>query len=148
MATVADPKPPSARSVARVRTLVVDDSPACLALIFSFLEKAPVLALTGIASDPLEALRHLELHQVDLVLLDVKMPQMDGFEVTRRIRLQHPKIQIVMLSDESCAVTLEECRTHGAHGFVPKSDVAKMLLPMIHQLFELEDSPHWTAQRL
>lgn len=131
----------------RVRTLVVDDSPACLASIFLLLERMPVLALTGIASDLREALRHLKTQQVDLVLLDVKMPEMDGLEAANRILSEHPKVQVIMLT-ESTEVTVQECLASGARGCVRKADVAKTLLPAIYELFDLKEAPHWSALRL
>jgi two-component system sensor histidine kinase/response regulator len=84
-----------------VHLLIVDDQPANLQLMRSLLA-APALSIASAGSGP-EALAQLDLQMADLILLDVRMPGMDGFEVCRRIR-EHPgfaDIPIIFLSAAS-----------------------------------------------
>src|ERR1044071_1562363 len=76
--------------------LIVDDNPQNVELLQAFLESLPVRIIT--AGDGLEALRQVAEHNPDLVLLDIMMPQMSGFQVCRRLKTD-PKtkdIQILM----------------------------------------------------
>src|SRR5689334_20663823 len=59
--------------------LIVDDNPQNVELLQAFLESLPVRLVT--ASDGLEALRKVEEHSPDLILLDIMMPHMSGFQV-------------------------------------------------------------------
>src|SRR3954462_15331311 len=76
--------------VAGCRVLVADDSPFALELIKAILEKAGCVNLTG-AGGGKEALAFAEGAAVGLVLLDVTMPDMNGYEVTRQLRAKPPK---------------------------------------------------------
>src|SRR5687768_12001467 len=76
--------------------LIVDDNPQNVELLQAFLESLPVKIVT--AGDGVEALRKVDEHHPDLILLDIMMPQMSGFQVCRRIK-ESPKtrdIQVLM----------------------------------------------------
>lgn len=86
------------------KVLVVEDSPFFLNQVSSFMEDAGYSVLK--ARDGVEALKCLEQNQVDLVLTDIEMPNMDGFELTRQLRendaFAHlPVIAITSLSGTS-----------------------------------------------
>jgi len=70
--------------VARSRVLIVDDNPQNLELLVAYLESLGCQVLT--ATDGLEALERVQQDQVDLILLDVMMPRMSGFEVCRKLK--------------------------------------------------------------
>src|SRR5271169_2880324 len=78
--------------------LIVDDNPQNVELLQAFLESLPVKIVT--AGDGLEALRRVEEHHPDLILLDIMMPHMSGFQVCKRLK-GDPKtkdIQILMVT--------------------------------------------------
>ena len=78
--------------------LVVDDNPQNVELLCAFLESLPVKIVT--ASDGIEALQKVAEHNPDLVLLDIMMPHMSGFQACQRIKTD-PKtrdIQILMVT--------------------------------------------------
>src|SRR5947208_16657789 len=64
--------------------LIVDDNPQNVELLQAFLESLPVKIVTAI--DGLDALKKVEEHSPDLVLLDIMMPQMSGFQVCRKLK--------------------------------------------------------------
>ena len=68
----------------QMRILIVDDELDMLELIGSFLKRQGFHIIT--ASNGMDALRQLEKEPVDLVVLDIMMPDMDGFEVCQRIQ--------------------------------------------------------------
>jgi PAS domain S-box-containing protein len=72
---------------AQSTVLIIDDTPTSLAVMVEFLEAQDLRVLT--AQDGQEGLRRAELTRPDIILLDVVMPGLDGFEVARRLR-QHP----------------------------------------------------------
>lgn len=70
----------------RIRTLVVDDEPLARERTRNLLEKAPDIEVIGECANGEEALVSIEAHQPDLVLLDVQMPELDGFGVLEKLR--------------------------------------------------------------
>src|SRR6478672_3833613 len=78
--------------------LIVDDNPQNVELLQAFLESLPVKIVTAV--DGLDALTKVAEHSPDLILLDIMMPQMSGFQVCRRIK-SDPKtrdIQVLMVT--------------------------------------------------
>ena len=63
--------------------IAVDDEPLALGLVCAFIEKTPFLKLTGRFSSAVEALQHLLQHPVDVIFLDIQMPDLTGLELAR-----------------------------------------------------------------
>ena len=72
--------------------LVLDDEPGIMLLCKRLLTRAgfEVLAFT----EPRKAMAELELRPVDLLLVDIRMPEVDGFELLRRVRERHPSVEM------------------------------------------------------
>lgn len=70
----------------KLTCLIIDDEPLAVKLIESFVEKTPSLELCGAFTDPVEALAKLREKTVDLVFLDIQMPDIDGLELSRIIQ--------------------------------------------------------------
>jgi len=70
---------------APIRTLIVDDEPLARAKLRKFLEREPDVQVLGESEDGGEALEAIRRLEPDLVLLDVQMPEMDGFEVVEKL---------------------------------------------------------------
>jgi CheY-like chemotaxis protein len=81
-----------------VTVLAVDDHPRFLEAARAVVEATPGFAWAGGASSGEEALATAAEGEPDLVLVDVNMPQMDGFELTRRLRLSHPSTLVALIS--------------------------------------------------
>src|ERR671917_266545 len=83
-APAPSPLPPNNESFLPQSTvLIVDDNAQNVELLQAFLESLPVKIVTAV--DGLDALRKVEEHNPDLILLDIMMPQMSGFQVCRRL---------------------------------------------------------------
>ncbi|HMJ13562.1 MAG TPA: response regulator [Polyangiaceae bacterium] len=111
------------------RVLVVEDDVRNIFALSSVLE--PKGAKVEIARNGREALEHLRAHPgVDLVLMDIMMPEMDGLEATRRIRAQPEiaKVPIIALTAKAMIDDRENCLAAGANDYITKPlDVDKLL---------------------
>lgn len=83
----------------RIRVLVVEDSPVIQQLLSHVIGADPRLEVAGIASSGEQALRMIERTAPDVVSLDIRLPGIDGFEVTSRIMRQTPLPIVVVASD-------------------------------------------------
>lgn len=97
-----------------------------------------------------QALKFLENNNTDLVLLDINMPEMDGFEVMDRIR-EVPKLidlPIVFLTADNDAATESKCLEAGAVDFIAKPFVPSVMRSRISRTLELEDLRKSLANKL
>ena len=97
-----------------------------------------------------EALTYLKDGECDIILLDINMPEMDGFEVLRRIREMEQccSIPVIFLTSDSDAETETRCFREGAADFIAKPIVPDVTLSRIGRILELEDLRHNLADRL
>jgi DNA-binding NarL/FixJ family response regulator len=103
--------------------LIVDDQDDIRAGIRAMLSLDPGLVVVGDLSDGLQAIPFLREHAVDLVLMDIRMPGIDGVEATRRIRQEHPpeKVRVIVLTTfDQDDIVLAALRA-GANGFLSKT---------------------------
>ena len=124
----------------RVRILIVDDHDALRRAIRGLLESRREFEICGEAKDGLEALEKVAELKPDVVVLNVIMPVMDGFEAARKIRAVSPQSRIVMLSSHKDQQLLEEARNVGAVCYVPKSDAERELIEAVKAAAEGESS--------
>src|ERR1700728_1098509 len=100
--------------------LIVDDNAQNVELLQAFLESLPVKLVT--AGDGLEALAKVAEHKPDLILLDIMMPKMSGFQVCKRIK-GDPKtrdIQVLMVTALNELGDIEQATECGTDDFVSK----------------------------
>ena len=114
-----------------IRVLVVEDSEPFRKFICSTLGKRPDLRIVGMVSDGLEAVQKAEELQPDLILLDMGLPTLNGFEVARRIRTLSPKSEILFVSQELSAAVVHAALAEGAKGYVAKTDARSELLTAV-----------------
>jgi DNA-binding NarL/FixJ family response regulator len=103
--------------------LIVDDHPSFRASARTLLESEGY-EVVGEAENAVEALRSVRELKPDLVLLDVQLPDLDGFEVCARLRFFHDSPLVVLTSSRDGSDygrCIAEC---GASGFVPKADLS------------------------
>jgi len=100
------------------RILVVDDEEALRSVLSSELVSGGYDVMT--ASDGDEAIAIVEKKKFDLVLLDIKMPKVDGFEVLKFIKKTSPAVKVIMLTGFADLKNAIESKKHGAEDFVSK----------------------------
>lgn len=118
------------------RILLVEDQTIVRNGLKMMIEQDETLQITAEASNGREALQLLEKVYVDLVLMDIRMPEMCGIEATKHIRSHFPNIKILILTtfdDEEYAYqTLKD----GASGFLVKSSEPAKLIASIHSVLD------------
>lgn len=122
------------RARSGVRILVVDDSEEFLAGASAWVLARPGLELAGTATGGEPAVAAAARLRPDLVLMDVAMPGMDGFEATRRIKGSGAAPLVVMLSFHDTRAVRDEAWSAGADGFVSKAELADELPRVIEKL--------------
>ena len=72
----------------KIRCAVVDDEPLALGLMASYVKKTPFLELVGAYSSAVKAMQEMHDHPVDLIFLDIQMPELNGLDYSRMIPTQ------------------------------------------------------------
>lgn len=117
-----------------LRVLVVDDSEVVRRGICQILQTQADIHIVCEASDGVDAVRKTREHRPDIVLLDITMPVMNGFEAARRIKQELPSTLILMVSQFDSAAFQREAITAGASGYVVKSNAAFELVPALRKI--------------
>ena len=103
-----------------IRALVVDDQGLVRAGVRVLLQTAPDIEVVGEAADGHEAARLAERLRPDVVLMDIRMPRVDGIEATRRILAAVPQTNVLMLTTFAEEEDVYGALTAGAVGFLVK----------------------------
>lgn len=119
----------------RIRVLVADDSPTALRSVCKYLEYSGEFEIVGTARDGQHVLHQAERFRPDLVLTDLSMPQLNGFEAAMELRKSFPKMHVLIFSELSGLSLREECLRSGADGFVEKSQMPEKLMEEVYKLF-------------
>jgi DNA-binding NarL/FixJ family response regulator len=114
-----------------VRVLIVDDMPQVRRELTQLLTLAGGLESVGHAADGAQAVELARALRPDVVLLDLAMPVMDGFEAARRIKASGSGSRIVVLSVHAEQATRREALQAGADAFVVKGSSLETLLEAI-----------------
>jgi DNA-binding NtrC family response regulator len=114
--------------------LVVDDEEVIRDSCRQALERSNYRVET--ARDGIEALRALHHKKVDLVILDLKMPGLDGMEFLRRVRSDNPDLDVVVITGYSSVGSAVECMRLGAYDYLPKPFDAESLRLVVNRAIE------------
>ena len=114
-----------------IRILIADDHPTILEMVKRILKAHHGFEVVGEARDGQHAVSLAESLKPDVIVINVTMPKMSGFEAARRIRVHVPDSAIVILSSHKDKQFIEEARKAGANGYVGKSDADEQLIRAI-----------------
>jgi len=104
-----------------IRVLLVDDQALFVESLRTVIEhSADDIEIVGIARNGAQAVEAMAAAPADLVVMDVRMPIMDGVEATKRIREAHPEARIMMLTTFEDDEYVQEALEHGAAGYILK----------------------------
>jgi DNA-binding NarL/FixJ family response regulator len=105
----------------KIRVIAADDHALILRGIAAALEGDGGFELVAVASDGVEVMPLVEAHRPDVVLLDVRMPRMDGLASLELLRKKYPEIKVVMISVGSDEEQIDAALTRGAAAYIVKS---------------------------
>ena len=110
-----------------VRVLVVDDDALVRAGLTMMLDGAPGIAVVGEAADGDQAPAATDLHAPDVVLMDLRMPRVNGITATRRLRARPRPPEVIVLTTFDTDENILHALRAGASGFLLKDASARML---------------------
>jgi two-component system, NarL family, nitrate/nitrite response regulator NarL len=115
----------------RIDVLIADDHSLFAEALQAILGTDKRFKVVGLARDGKEALTLASTLKPDVVLMDISMPVMDGFEATRRLRDQKEDTCVLMLTGSNARVDVDKARSAGAAGYVTKDRIAAELIDAI-----------------
>jgi two-component system response regulator NreC len=115
----------------RVRILIADDHPIIRRVVRSTLQQHPHFEICGEAVDGAEAIEEAKKLKPDVVVLNVSMPVMNGFEAAREIKMILPESAIVILSQNADQHFIAEAKKVGVQAYVSKSKAGESLVKAV-----------------
>jgi DNA-binding NarL/FixJ family response regulator len=111
--------------------VLVDDHPAVRHGTGAILDESPGIRVVGAAGDGAAALRLVADLRPDVLLLDVRLPDISGVEVARRVRETHPAVAIIVLTGYEDASYARALLALGVHGYLEKSAGAEEIVAAV-----------------
>ena len=118
---------------APIRILIADDHRLFAEALQAILGSETGLEVVGLAADGREAIDEAERLTPDVVLLDISMPVLDGFEAAAAIAKLPHRPAVLMLTGSSAAQDVDRARRVGADGYVTKDAIAARLVDAIRE---------------
>jgi len=114
-----------------IRVLLADDHKVLLDGLQNLLEDLPDITCVGAVMNGSEVLAFLLEHPVDVILMDINMPVMDGIETTQRVRSEYPDTKIIALTMLEQGSFIQKMLRSGASGFLLKNSGKEEVLTAI-----------------
>jgi DNA-binding NarL/FixJ family response regulator len=114
-----------------IRVLLVDDESLVRRILKQILATYPDMELVGEAATGYEAISAVDRLQPDIVVMDIRMPGLDGIAAAREIRLKSPHVKIIGLSEYANGYNTDAMEKAGAVGVFQKSMAFEELYPAI-----------------
>jgi DNA-binding NarL/FixJ family response regulator len=114
-----------------IRVLIADDHRLLGQALEAILATDDRLEVVGHAGDGSEAVQLALAVDPDVILMDIAMPIVDGFQATKQIRKQRPEACIVMLTGSNARIDVDRARKAGAAGYITKDRIAAELIDAI-----------------
>jgi len=118
----------------RTRILICDDHTLFVEGIKAMLRNEPSLEIVGEAHDGRQAVELVKELKPDLLLMDVSMPDMNGFDATQRVQELDPKVKVLILTMHDEEELVARCLEAGAAGYIIKDAPASQLLYAIEMV--------------
>ena len=119
----------------QIKVLIVDDHALVRMGVRRLLEDLPDMLVVAEAENGEMALSLVKTHAPDVVLLDMKMPGIDGWEVTRRLKKSHPDIKVIAVTAMSSDLLPSRILQLGAMGYLTKESDANEMASAIRKVF-------------
>lgn len=105
----------------KIRILVVDDHPMVIEGMKAILQQIPFVELCGAANNSFQGLEMVEEYRPDLVITDINLPEVNGIELTTKIKKKFPAVRVIGMSTFNDRSYISQMIQSGADGFLVKS---------------------------
>ncbi|MFD2599341.1 response regulator [Sphingobacterium corticis] len=122
--------------IEKIKVIVIDDHPLVLNGFEHILRDAESIELLATFSNAKLAISFLEQQHVDVILLDINMPEMDGFEAIQYVQKKFPMVHVVAISNLKEASVATRMLHYGAKGYLLKNVSAEELVDAVEQVCE------------
>jgi DNA-binding NarL/FixJ family response regulator len=129
-----------------IRVLIVDDHPVVCSGIRNILESTKGIEVVGEAHTGAEALQMIELEHPDVVLLDMKLPDMSGVEVIQKIYKSKNATRVLGLSSYNDREFISQLLNHGASGYLLKEEVPEQIVEAVRGVAHGEQG--WVSRKV
>lgn len=116
------------------KVVIADDHMIVASGIQAILDSNKGYHVVGLVENGKEVLEVIEKHEVDIVLMDINMPVMNGIDCTKKLKVQYPDIKVIILTMYNRVQFIRELIGVGADGCVLKSNSGKELLAAIDRV--------------
>ncbi len=118
----------------QINLLIADDHTMFLQGIISLLEQEPNITVIDKAVNGIEALEIIKKGVIDFIILDISMPEMDGIELSKILKKQHPNVKILIVSTHSNVMIVSRLIRIGVNGYLLKNAAKEELLKAINTI--------------
>ncbi len=119
----------------KIRVLLADDQSILADGIRSVLSSCPEIEVVGIAADGFEALSMLEKQKPDVILMDIRMPNMNGVIATQEVKRRHPEVKVLILTTFDDSDYILNAINNGASGYLLKDTSSSALIDAIKNAY-------------
>jgi DNA-binding NarL/FixJ family response regulator len=122
-----------------VRLLIADDHKVLLDGICSYFSDIDDIEVSATAKNGKQVLQILQERDIDIVLLDINMPELNGIETCKFITKRHTDVKVIALSMYKQASYVKRMRSYGAKGYILKDDSAEEMIKAIYSVNKGEE---------
>jgi DNA-binding NarL/FixJ family response regulator len=115
-----------------IRVLVADDQAVVREGLMTLLEATPGIEPVADAADGAEAIRLAARHRPEVILMDLRMPNVDGVQATRAIRAAQPETEVVVLTTHADEASILDALRAGARGYLTKDAWIREIARAVH----------------
>lgn len=123
-----------------IKTLIVDDDARFTRYISNFLATESEIEIVGKAADGEEAILKTRSLKPDLILMDIRMPGMNGLEATKLLKKEMPGLKVIILTVYDMDEYRQAAKAAGAVGYIVKKTINGDLIPVIKEIFQSKES--------
>ncbi|MFC5626872.1 response regulator transcription factor [Algoriphagus winogradskyi] len=127
-----------------VKTILVDDHPIVMEGIEMLLLEIPEIQLLGKFTKGKSAQEFLSATAVDLIITDISMPELDGLQLTKWVKENHPKTKVIILSMHDNDHYVQEIILADAEGYLLKENTSEELVNAVNRV--LDDGIYYSDQ--